>query len=212
MSERGKCHMMSKTHITVGVAASLAVCMPSTVGGVISAVIGGAIGGILCDIECKSTPKVRDALYGRLIAAGLTGILLLTDIVLNTGLWISIISRERFFLGLGAIVIIVTCLIGRFSRHRTFTHSLLYVLLISFGFFCITPELLFPVLSGGISHLIIDTFNKKPIPWLYPLIKRGICFKICNAGKIGNTIMMWLGLVASVALLSWRIMVITGKI
>ena len=151
-------------------------------------------------------------LYGRYITAGLTGILLISDIMLNTGLWISIISQKRFSLGRGAIVIIITCLIGCFSRHRTFTNSLLYVLLISLGFFCITPELLFPVLAGGISHLIIDTLNKKPVPCLYPLIKRDICFKICKAGKRGNTIMMWLGLVVSVSLLSWRIMVITGKI
>lgn len=204
--------MMSKTHITVGVAASLAVSIPTTIGGVFSAVIGGAIGGILCDIECRSTPEMRDALYGRFIAAGITGVLLLADRLLNAGIWTSILSQDHFSLGLGAVVLLVTCLIGRFSEHRTFTHSLLYVLLITFGFFCITPELLFPVLAGGVSHLIIDTFNKKPVPWLFPLRKRGICFKVCYASKLGNAILMWAGLVASIALLGWRIMVMTRKV
>ena len=204
--------MMSKTHITVGVAASLAVCMPTSTGGIFTAIMGGAIGGILCDIECRSTPKMRDALQGRFIAAGITGLLLLADWFFNTGIWESILSQDHFSLSLGAIVLIVTCLIGRFSEHRTFTHSLLYVLLITFGFFCITPELLFPVLAGGISHLIIDTFNKKPVPWLYPLLKKGICFKLCYASKVGNEILMWVGLAASIALLGWRIMIITGKV
>ena len=204
--------MMSKTHITVGVAASLAVSIPTTIGGVFSAVIGGAIGGILCDIECRSTPEMRDALYGRFIAAGITGVLLLAERLLNAGIWTSILSQDHFSLGLGAVVLLVTCLIGRFSEHRTFTHSLLYVLLITFGFFCITPELLFPVLAGGVSHLIIDTFNKKPVPWLFPLRKRGICFKVCYASKLGNAILMWAGLVASISLLGWRIMVMTRKV
>ena len=203
---------MSKTHITVGVATSLAVCMPTTVGGIFAAVMGGAIGGILCDIECRSRPQMRDALYGRFIAAGITGILLLFDLIFDTGIWDSILSQDSFSLGLGAVVLLVTCLIGRFSEHRTFTHSLLYVLLITFGFFCITPELSLPVFAGGISHLIIDTFNKKPVPWFYPQNKQGICFKLCYASKLGNTILMWAGLAASIILLGWRIMIISGKV
>ena len=204
--------MMSKTHITVGIAASLAVCRPSTIGGVLASIAGGAIGGVFCDIECKSTPEMRDALYGRLIAAGIAGGMLALDAILHSGIWISILSQDRFLLGLSAIVLIVTCLIGRFSEHRTFTHSILFVLLVTFGFFCLTDVFLFPVLAGGLSHLIIDTFNKKPVPWLYPLRKKGICFYVCYASKIGNTILMWVGLAGSILLLGWRIMSITGRL
>lgn len=203
--------MMSKTHISVGVAASLAITMPTTIEGVISAAIGGCIGGVLCDIECRSNPGMLDALLGRIIAAGLTIVLLLLDKALDAGLWQSIYSRGQFFLILGACVLLITGLKGRFSEHRTFTHSILYVLLITFGCFCITPKLALPVLAGGISHLIIDTFNKKPVPWLYPLTKKGICFSICYANKIGNVIVMWIGLIASIGLLLWRIFVIAEK-
>jgi membrane-bound metal-dependent hydrolase YbcI (DUF457 family) len=66
-------------------------------------------------------------------------------------------------------------------------------------------------LAGGISHLIIDSFNKKPVPWLFPIRKRGICFKVCYASKIGNAILMWAGLAACVVLLAWRIMDIIGR-
>lgn len=202
---------MSKTHLTVGIAASLAITAPTTLGKIFSAVIGGCIGGAICDIECRSTPTMRDALHGRSIAAGITCTLLLADKILNTGIWNSILSQEKSSLILGTIVLLATCLKGRFSGHRTFTHSLLYVSLVCFGCFCITPELKIPVLAGGISHLVIDTFNRKPVPWLYPMIKKGICLKLCYANKLGNSIMMWAGLAASIALLAWRIMVIAGK-
>ncbi len=203
--------MMSKTHISIGEAASLAICAPTTVGGIFSAVMGGTIGGILCDIECRSTPKMRDALYGRVIVAAITVGILLADWFLKTGIWNAILSRERLYLIFGAAVLLGTCTIGRLSDHRTFTHSLLFVLLIDFGCFCIIPDLLFPVLAGGLSHLFIDTLNKMPVPWLYPIRNNGICFKLCYADKIGNAVLMWLGVAASTALLVWRILIISGK-
>lgn len=85
--------MMSKTHITVGIAASLAVCGPSTIGGVLASIAGGAIGGVLCDIECKSTPEMRDALYGRLIAAGIAGGMLALDAKHVAEIWLSFRRR-----------------------------------------------------------------------------------------------------------------------
>ena len=204
--------MMAKTHITVGIAASLAICMPTTPDEVLSAVMGGAIGGILCDIECRSTPQMRDALYGRFIVAAITSLILLSDKIFNTGIIASILSQDRFSLILGSAILLVTCIFGRLSDHRTFTHSLLFVLLISFGFYCVTPKLLYPVLAGGLSHLVIDTLNRMPVPWLYPLKKKGICFKLCYASKTGNAICMWIGFVTSLALLAWRISIMTGAI
>ena len=87
--------MMSKTHIAVGIAVSLAACRPSDTVGIFASIAGGAIGGILCDIECKSTPQMQDALTGRIIAAGIAGAMMLADALLKTGLLSGILSRER---------------------------------------------------------------------------------------------------------------------
>ena len=204
--------MMSKTHLAVGVASSLAVTMPDSVGGLFKAVIGGCVGGVLCDVECRSTPGMRDALYGRIIAAGVTVLLLAMDRIINSGIWVRILSQSKSSIILGLVILFATCLVGRLSDHRTFTHSLLYVLLITFGSFCIDPEFLIPVLAGGLSHLTIDTLNKKPVPWLYPLRKKGICFNICFASKTGNAVCMWLGLIASIALIGWRLTAIIASV
>ena len=56
--------MMSKTHIAVGIAASLVVMQPSTIADCLAAVVGGAIGGDLPDIDVRSNSYCRDALYG----------------------------------------------------------------------------------------------------------------------------------------------------
>lgn len=198
--------MTSETHIAVGVASSLAVCRPRSWGEIIASVIGGALGGVLCDIECRSAPKVRNAVRGQSVAVALTVFLLAADGYFKTGLWESICSQPAYTLTVGFLVLLVTLLLGYFSEHRTFTHSLAYVLLTDFGLFCVSPMLLFPVLAGGISHLLLDTLNKRPVPWLYPLSKKGICLKLCYADRAANRAFLWAGLVCCIALLTWRIM------
>ena len=205
---KGVATMMGKTHITVGVAVAMAITMPTTPAGLYTAVIGGAVSGVLCDIECKSEPGMRDALIARVITAGITIILLLTDWLTNAGIVSSILSQDQSSLILGAVVLLITCFFGRRSNHRTFTHSLLYVLLISFGMFCIYPEFRFPVLAGGLSHLIIDTFNKKPVPWLYPFFRHGFCLKWCYASKKANTVLMWVGLALDIVLIGLSVVCI----
>ena len=204
--------MMSKTHLTVGVAASLAVCMPNSAEGLFAAVIGGAAGGILCDIDCRSRPRMRDILHGRLAALAITGILLTADGIWHTGIIDSLMSVDRQKMAAGCAVLILTCMIGRMSGHRTFTHSLLYVFLITFGFSCIAPVLALPVLAGGLSHLVIDTLTRRPVPWLYPFRAGRFCLKLCRVNKTGNNILMWTGLAVSIVLIFWRASLIMEKI
>ena len=202
--------MMSKTHLTIGTAASLAITCPTTSGSLLAAMIGGCAGGILCDIECKSTPEMRDALYGRIIAAVVIAVLLCADKLYNTGIWLCAASRDKYWLFIGAAVLLTTGIFGRFSGHRTFTHSLFYVLIITFGFYCIVPKLMIPVLAGGVSHLAVDTLNYKPVPWLYPIRKKGLCFNLCYADKLGNKVLMWAGFAVCIVLITWRVLTIAG--
>lgn len=195
---------MSKTHLMIGVAASLAASPSRTGGEVFAAVIGGALGGVLCDVECKSLPDRKDIRTGRMGAGCLTGTLLTADALMGAGLWTSIRTQDLSSLILGALILILLTSLGHLSAHRTLTHSLLYVGLLSFGFSMISPLLFVPALAGGLSHLALDTLNKKPVPWLYPLQKKGFCLKLCRADQAANTAFLWLGLAADVALLAWK--------
>ena len=46
------------------------------------------------------------------------------------------------------------------------------------------------------SHLLIDLFNKSPIPLFFPIKKR-ICFKLCYADGIGNELFLIMGVFVS---------------
>ena len=196
--------MLSKTHLTVGVAAALAVCPARAAGDLFAAVIGGALGGVLCDVECKDLPNPKDAFAGRIGAGALVVLLLAADSIMQAGLWTSIRTQPLSSVIVGALIVILAASLGHISTHRTFTHSLLYVALLGLGFALISPLLTAPVLAGGVSHLALDTLNKKSVPWLYPLIKKGFCFRLCRADKAANAAFFWLGLIASAALLAWK--------
>ena len=194
--------MMSKTHLAVGIAAALTVSPARTVGGVFAAVIGGALGGVLCDVECKTPPDARDIFAGQMGAGCLTVMLLCADAIMRAGLWDSIRSQNLYILILGVLSVILLTSLGHLTAHRSLTHSLLYVALLAFGLSLVSPMLLYPALAGGISHLALDTLNKKSVPWLYPIDRNGFCLKLCRADRTANAVFFWLGFGASVALLA----------
>ena len=59
--------MMSKTHLAVGIVASLAAA-PPTKEGLCYALMGGAIGSLICDIDRSSERPSRDVKQGWAIA------------------------------------------------------------------------------------------------------------------------------------------------
>ncbi|MBQ8137457.1 MAG: metal-dependent hydrolase [Clostridia bacterium] len=200
--------MMSKTHITIGMAASLAIMPPTSIGKLLTTVAGGAVGSVLCDIECRPRKEKRDALSGRLIAVSIVLITLcvgyLTGYGIVTGTAALIQEQSWFRFSLGAFVLLSAGIAGRRSKHRTFTHSLLFLALISSGLYCIAPSLCLPTAIGMLSHLVLDTLNKKPVPWLYPFFRPGFCLRLCHAEGRLNTILMWTGLTATLLLIGFQ--------
>ena len=82
--------MMSRTHISFGVATSLLATQPKTVSGCFVAVLGGSIGGIISDIDTRSNKYCRDALYGRLIVVGII-------VICRLGVWVSNLGKHFKF-------------------------------------------------------------------------------------------------------------------
>lgn len=74
------------------------------------------------------------------------------------------------------LILILWLTITYFSKHRTFSHSLLGLLL--FGFPFIGTGILYPVLIGYVSHLFSDMLTREGIPLFYPFSKGKI--RICN--------------------------------
>lgn len=190
--------MMGKTHIAVGLASSYLILQPQTPSQLVAATVGGCIGGIMADIdvkiERKNTAALKassDALYGEILAIGISLAALASDYLSGGTIIQTIISHWQKSL-IGAAVLIALTVIGEMSKHRDRTHSLLALLLFSIAAYLIDESIGVAFAIGYASHLIIDLFNKSPIRILYPL-KKGICFKLCYADRLGNELFLVVG-------------------
>ncbi len=188
--------MMGKTHLTIGIATSLIVMSPTNFKECIIAV-GGAIGGVAADIDILDNDYKHDALIGQLLALSISGISLLLDYFLNLGICQYMMGRNTVLIGIGVVAYMILLISGFISDHRTFTHSLIALLLFSLAIYFICPIIALAYFVGYFSHLSLDLLNKKKVPLLYPKGKR-ICFKLCYAGKTANTVFMYSGLILSV--------------
>lgn len=187
--------MMGKTHIAVGIAATYAVMHPKTVPEFVIATVGGSIGGVIADIDVKiytcnkfASKASLDALYGEILAIVISACALAGDFFTGGNILQGIIANlPRFIIGM--TIFTALTVIGELSKHRDKTHSLLAMLLFSTSVYLIEPHIGIAFAIGYSSHLIIDLFNKSTIRILYPF-KKGICFKLCYADRLGNELFL----------------------
>ncbi len=190
--------MMGKTHVAVGIATAFLVLQPKTVPELITTTIGGSIGGVMADIDVKidnsnkyAKKASMDALYGELLAAGLSISLLLADFF-NKGSILQTIAKYPVSVIIGALLFIALSIIGKKSEHRDRTHSLVALILFTFSVILINGTIATAFAIGYGSHLLIDLFNKRPIRLLYPL-KKGFCFQLSYADRLCNEILLIIG-------------------
>lgn len=186
--------MMRNTHLTIGIASAIAITNPKTVTESLTAIIGGVIGGLICDIDLLDHGYKNKKFFERFIAVKLTTIILFIDLVFQFGICEFILNRDRILLMIGGIVFTIVSFIGIKSPHRTFTHSFLGLLLFSLAFWFVYPPMVFAFAIGFLSHMLLDSFNKKKIRLFYPK-EFGFCLGFCYADGAINKFLFYIGMI-----------------
>lgn len=193
--------MMSRTHLAIGVAASMAAVQPQTPIECAAAVTCGALGAVLCDIDMLWKTRMRDVLSCLLTVSVIVVALLLADHFMQLGA----AARMAEWVGqrwiAGAALFSVLCVFGFFAEHRSFTHSLLGLTLFSGAVYMLIPQHSLGFIVGYASHILLDLMNKKPLRLMYPF-KHGYCWNWCYASGRMNTLLLWIGMAASVVMVT----------
>ncbi len=217
--------MMGYTHMAVGAAGTVTLvalsgtCNPETY---LIASVAGALGGVAIDIDAHDhfgDDKCTDAGRTRLAAIGFLGLGVILDLILQLGIMSYIVSRQYLALG-GLIAFVIFLLIGFFSEHRTFSHSLLFVLLTSICVAIVLPNAMLYYAIGSLLHLILDMLNfpyKGHGVWLLFPVKtgKGIALKVCKSSKTGNKVAFYIGITVFVVMsvfLIWQFGTMVGII
>lgn len=191
--------MMSKTHLSIGIAAALAVA-PATSEGLYYALIGGSIGSMICDIDRSSEGTVRDAGVGWLITAVISAAVYLKETVFS-GIGFTYRDLISNPWQLVCVVLLIGLLLFAISgAHRGFSHSLLMLACSFFFLFFISRRASLFYAIAFLTHILLDVLNKRPVRVLYPM-KKGFCLYWFYCDGTANSVLMLAGAAAIIALL-----------
>ncbi len=190
--------MLGKTHMAVGIAATLTITKPQTIPEIILAAGTGAVGALISDIDIETSESHKNANKITLLAVASLCMVCFLDFYHNAGIIRQILtSRNLLRVTLGALVFIATCTFGKEQPHRSFMHSFLALGILSFAVGMITPVLVPYFAVGFLSHLAMDILNKKKVRLFFPL-KGGFCLGFFHAQGFMNSALFVVGCVVSI--------------
>ena len=192
--------MQGKTHLAVGVAAAAAVLQPSTASGCLAALLCGAVGGVLCDVDTLRKEGKNDSIMVQLSAAAIAACVLAADYFMKLGLCASVLSLDRQRLFFALSVFAALWIVGFFSNHRGFTHSIAACALFTQAVWVLCPAISIPFAAAYASHIVLDLLNRKGVRLLFPM-KGGVRFGLFYSDRTANDLFFWLGIFAGTFLL-----------
>ena len=101
-------------------------------------------------------------------------------------------SQQFNLIGIQSIALLAfvgMCIYGKFTKHRTFLHSITFGLLSALCVFMILPIAAPYYIVGFASHIVLDLLNHKKVQLLYPTKIGQFCFNIASSdGTVNYTI------------------------
>ena len=185
--------MLGKTHMVVGMAATIAITQPTNIPELILAVGGGTLGALISDIDVGTSESHHEADKITIFSVIVVLAVLVLDYFFSTGIINKVVRNSGYGrIIAGVFLFIGICAFGKEQPHRSFMHSLLALVLLctAIGLVWVKAVIYFAV--GFISHLVIDIFNKKKVRLLYPL-KGGVSLGLCLAQGLVNSILFKVG-------------------
>lgn len=193
--------MTGKTHLVVGTALASGLLLlnhnTSNSDIITTSIVLSALGAILPDIDTKHS-IMRKMFYGTISAIGFMIALIFYSNINPKSLinWdevtVPIIIGIFSFIGL--------LIYGFFSNHRTFTHTLLGLILFSLSIYIICNNLAYTMYFaiGMLSHQLLDMLNKERIYWLNPITKKDFALYSINSSGAISTMMFVAGLLVTI--------------
>lgn len=183
--------MTGKTHLNIGLASTAAIfsitTTPAEPKTMITALSLTALGALMPDIDLENT-KISNLFIKLALYLGILAIPIL--LILNKNGWnfSAIISFSNLNIS-GAIILLLLIALSKFSKHRTFTHSLLGLILFSWGVYVLlnnSGHLFLYFILGYVLHLIADSFTFQGIQLLFPFKPRQAIGIVKTGGIMDN--------------------------
>lgn len=185
--------MLGKTHMMVGIAATVAITKPATVSEMILAAGGGALGALISDIDVGTSGSHKEADKIVALSTLVVGGVIACDYFFHTHMIARILRNSGYARTIAGILLFIgICAFGKEQPHRSFMHSFLALLMLDVALGIMWERAVPYFTIGFLSHLATDIFNKKQVRLLYPM-KRGIALGWFHAHGIANRLFFLAG-------------------
>lgn len=179
--------MLGMTHAAVAGATAVTLMHPSTIPVMFVEVVAAVIGGLIPDTDTSSSIGAR-ATRKCVCIVGL-------QLVFGAILWLGgesemltgVLSSFSWKQAGGVLGVILLCVIGMLTPHRSLMHSIPMMILATACMWCFSGALGVAFGIGYASHLALDMFNYKGISLFWPM-KKKFCLKLCRSDGVVNTI------------------------
>lgn len=193
--------MTGKTHLVVGTALASGLLLlnhnTSNSEIITTSIVLSALGAILPDIDIEHS-LMRKVFYGTILAIVMMLILIFYSNINPKSLinW----NEVTVPIIIGACGFIGLLMYGYFSSHRTFTHTLLALILFSLSIYMICNNLAYTMYFaiGMLSHQLLDMLNKKSMYWLNQITKKDFALYSINSSGAISTMMFVAGLLVTI--------------
>lgn len=177
--------MTGKTHMAIGLAASatvLSISSPSPQN-IAAGLALGTIGALMPDIDIEQS---KISYWGRKLLIDAILLFVVGSFVMYK---LNPLHEFKFNYKLSTVAIygiavILGCIVfSKFTKHRSFAHSILGLVLFSIGFWLLLGNIALYFAIGFISHIAADTLTNSGIEILYP-INQKMALKLIHTGSI----------------------------
>mgnify|MGYP005924694307 FL=1 len=185
--------MLRATHLSVGVAAALAVLQPDNLFECLAVTGIAAVGSVISDIDCGSSESSRRADQITFVLETIVIGIVVVEAHWHLGLYQRLMSNSSVSrVVLACAAFLAVCAYGKKTPHRSFLHSFLAggLLMSCVGVFL---PMLVPYFGIAFaSHLALDFLNHKGEQLFYPYRKR-FSIGICSASGLVNRLFLLCG-------------------
>ncbi len=193
--------MTGKTHMAFGAAVSLAVTAPKTPKEMLICIAAAAVGSVISDIDVSTSDARKEfnkvfgfAIFIIAAAAGM-------ESVFQFGILKAMEKHGYMEMLVGVLIFILICVFGRGTPHRSFMHSFLGLVMLTFSAYTILPAAALPFAAAMASHMALDLFNRKRVKLFYPY-RKGVAFSVCRSDGAANRAVFYLASLADILLIT----------
>ena len=193
--------MLRATHLSVGVAAALAVLQPDNLFECLAVTGIAAVGSVISDIDADQSKIRREADLMLGIGAAVLAAVMIAQTRFHVDLTKYLSGNQTLSeRSVTAGVFIILCVIGKMTPHRSFMHSLaaeVIFTMVTYTMFSKQAALAFMI--AFMTHILLDLPNCKGIQLFWP-IPGHHCFKLCASNGWVNRILCLAGTVMAINL------------